>query len=247
MITLRNDPTDVRAVLRFVRELPTAGGGRAAVDHETVDRSLSGPQMRDHYQLGELRAYACAWGDIEVSSRGNVVRMIADLNTTGAVRLDLADAGERAAKLLNKLVEDSPARNLAAEAGGLGGGAYEFRWLERPRPGQYSIYPNDITIRLSPTTGEVVSFFATDIRAYRNTAPGLHERDVAGVIATALPDLEHHIRQLCLVEDPIRGGMETRTVYQAAVARARRGEPKRWDTVHLLIDADSGALIDNGP
>lgn len=238
VITLRNDPTDVRAVLHFVRRLPSFGSPAEPPDHAAIDRGLTGPVIRDHDQLGELREYASRWGRLEVSPRGNVVRMVATHEPNGRPHIDLGRASEIAADFVEGVVEDAGQRNFKAEASGDGGGVFEFRWVEQPRPGQHSIFPNDVTVRIFPQTGQIASFFATDVRAYRTVPPGVDHARLAQILDDALEQRPHEIRRLTLVEDAINGGMDTRTVYRVAVALTPGGT-----VLHTVVDADSGACL----
>ena len=209
-----------------------------APDHASVDRGIAGPTIRDHDQLGELREYTSPWGRIEVSSRGNVVRMVSTLEPQGPGRVAIDRAGEIAAEFMNRVIEDATDRNFEVEAAGDGGGVFEFRWVERPRPGQHAIFPNDVTVRLFPQTGQLASFFATDVRAYRTTAPHVSETDLPSVLHGLLEGRAHRIVRTALLEDPISGGMDTRTVYRIAVATR---DDKR--VTNMVVDADSGACI----
>ncbi|TPV95423.1 MAG: hypothetical protein B7733_09985 [Myxococcales bacterium FL481] len=241
VITLRNDPTDVRAVFRFVRWLPNAQVAVEPADHAAVDRGIAGPSIRDHDQLGELREYTSPWGRIEVSSRGNVIRMRSSLEPKGPAHVDLGRAGEVAADFVEAVVEDAATRNFEAEASGHAGDLYEFRWVERPRPGQHAIFPNDVTVRVFPQTGEVATFFATDVRSYRTTPPLVDRARLLRLVAELLEGHPHEVRRSVLVEDSINGGMDTRTVYRVDLVMTADGR-----VLNVVLDADSGACL-NAP
>lgn len=244
-MTARHDPFDIACLHEFLRALPQLAVYLDALDIGAVERSLEPATVVADEELGQLRRYASPWGELYVSARRHVVRFLSKPTKRGEPEIDLEAAAEVADRFRRAVTADASSRNFEASTPTERFDLFEFSWTERRRPGECSIYPNLTVVKVAPRKGYVAIYQASDVRSYRAHAPAISPDRAREIVTGRFASQPSGIETIELTERSEHGGLRTRTVYDTRVMVGTGGEPTGVEVHAVVVDAETGDVIEH--
>jgi hypothetical protein len=221
---------------RFVRALgwPLGTG--------VIEPQLRGFEAETDREVGALRVFTTGYGTFALTSRDHIYRYRAPELTDKEVRIDAVAAHALAIDFARRVTPDLERDFVEQRPKGMPGNrpsSYVFRWRQRPRAPQVSIYPNEALAFVALDKAAVTQFLLTDLAFARTEPPGVDE---AGARRRALEITGGGVVEAIeLHEVPYEGGARARTLWTVQVLSKGGFHGIVYQDVEL--DADSGEHV----